>query len=343
MIDEERAQTPEHAIDWLSITFTDEWSPNIALPLEGSWTYSEKGMLGYTRTATHNRTGTKLFSRPAAGGNHQHMVMSGAAIRSIEEVSEMPISKFARTWRGALRARASRIDYAVTSTGLLTPQWLWNEHRAGRVIARIGDAKYYGSEEHGLETMYMGSSKGQTKLRCYRKDVEERSKDALAIVDNNNPKTRVEMQWRGEMADRAWDIMATDIQGLRGMVLSQVKVVQQEHGSTDTNRARWPIGPIWRRLYGDGEPMTWPRGERGPDDAQHAQEWLMRSAARSMAIVAARLGSEAFTTWLYELLYTGSLQVDARLASVIETQTGQEWGEFVRGLSASVDERWAMA
>lgn len=343
MSDVERIEVPEHTIDWLSITFTDDWSPKIALPLEGEWEFSERGMLGYTRTATHNRTGTKIFSRPAAGGSHQHMVMSGSALRSIEEASGLPIAKFAKTWRGALRAQASRIDYAVTSTGVLTPQWLWNEHKAGRVLARIGDAKFMGSETHGLETMYLGSSKGETRLRCYRKDVEMRSKDMMHPVDDKNPVTRVEMQWRGAMADRAWDIMATDMTGLRSMVLSQVRVVEQAYRSEDTNKARWPTCSTWKKLYGSDAPMVWPRGERGPDDAQHAQEWLMRSAARSMAIVAARMGSEAFTTWLYELLYTGALQVDGRLASVIENQTGQDWGEFVRGLSKSVDERWAMA
>lgn len=175
-------------IDWLSVTvpvakYPSDWSA-LKTPLK-------KGMLGYD-TGVKYRDGRVELCSSTRADMGTHVIFSGSCLDTMCE--EYKINSFDILAAMKL-GKASRIDLAIdVKSGCIDIRALEQMFEDGATITSAIKKLYMTAGQNKGETLYIGSEKGDRRLRIY---------DKMAETKTTEEWTRLELQTRHRLAQVA--------------------------------------------------------------------------------------------------------------------------------------------
>mgnify|MGYP001328265238 CR=1 FL=1 len=276
------------------------------------------GWRGYTHSALVAQGKGRVGWSPEDRRMGVHFSLGSEALSVLAALDEgwRDLSTVMEAVHEELDGHSTRVDLCWDETsGLLDLAVVRDALRNRDYTARWRDNWRYiestkGTRDHGPvrgETIYMGSSKSDTQLRCYDKRAERLQKGHEVEVDHW---VRVELQLRRKRADavsRLWAQVRTDAEAvvtrLTGFLRSMVEF--KDASSRDTNATRRPVAGWWARFLGFCEKASVEVVQAEARTVEDLQAWVDRQVGPSLALVEEKLGFAKTWAWLYEVVQDG--------------------------------------
>ena len=209
---------------------------------------------------------------------------------------------------------------AAVNEGSFTSRW-----RGGHTWKGWGD-------KAGSQTLYFGSGKSDTMLRCYDKRAERLSKGHEVSEDHW---LRVELQLRRKRADAAAEVFQgakvdpravfRHLAGiLRGYLEFKVPSV------SDSNKRRWEPAPWWVSFLGDVEKARL-EVDAAVRTIGHVKAWVSNQVAPSLALLEKWMGSEAAWSFLRAQAVDGRARWGPRHRAILQATKQEQLAGIVSG------------
>jgi len=297
-------------IDWLAFTLPDAAADETMTFVGGDWIKSETGFRGYPQcwmTADGSGGMGKLGTGSPRKSREVHVDLSGGIVSRWAPEKVQTGLRWVREHNG----HVTRLDCALDDRTPLVPiSTIKDAVQAGQAVTRAEkfEIRSSSSLDRGTasgETLYLGSPLSQTRLRIYDKRLELQHKkregwEAYGV--------RWELELRKERADccaRALASLAEPDWHEFIVTLLRGYLDFRDTSRDDPTwvRCRAPLLPWWHELtegFRKGR-LTIEKGHRSIEDVK---EWVNRSLAPMLAVVAA--SPEAGQPWLEQTIIAGA-------------------------------------
>jgi hypothetical protein len=314
-------------VDWLQYTVDAPTDDDVAVDavrarvdmLTGGPWLPARGRMGYGRADTGAGGATVLHH----GRNDDmavHVILPGAALDTAR--AQCPDTEHADAYivREALAhpCKVTRIDIAYDdTTGAFGVAALALWHDLNLITCRAtGEPQWQGRKHAGGGTFTLGARQSGAYLRVYDKAWEQapRGPAQAAAAAKLSPWLRVEYELHRERANTvALQLADGDWRAVTAQLM-QVACLR-EHGA-DTNRARWPVHPLWAALL--GAPGTYaPSPAHEPGTIDEIAAWVEYAAAPALATLALAWEPAHCARWMDDIVRRAYLRLSGRHARAL--------------------------
>jgi phage replication initiation protein len=288
--------------DWLAITFDGDVDALLPGAKGLGWVETEHGGYGYKRCRVWGNVrwyydGTEVM--------REHLVITGQGCRELEGAGLVTdwIEFFRRICRSG--AHATRLDLAWDDReGVLDMPTIARYLESGHVTCRwrTMDIRRPGpvGEVAPIQTVYLGSSESETKVRIYDKALEQG-------LPYGSHWIRVELETRHKTAQTFVEVLSGQFGDGLGQAFGYLNnMLQFLEPTGDTNKSRWPVAVWWAEFIGG---MAEAKLSLAPviRTMDSVFGWLRSQVAPSLALVFAAVGGDrdAFEQTIHELVDNG--------------------------------------
>ena len=280
-------------IDWLSFTVQTESVPTVVHWLTPSsasvndWVGLHHGGLGYRSCVQRGHVRVYFDGAPGMG---VHAVLSGQALRQLEQEFSLFDEASWLAWLSSLRERGcrfTRIDPAMDDKGegaVLDMRVIEAAARERQVVSLFRTCEHRtrnawelsgeGVAEAG-ETLYFGSRSSEMFVRIYDKAAQQG--EAFHHI-------RVEMECKGKNAEEmVTALLCGGFANVPRILLAYLDFKTPSGG--DSNKRRWSTAPWWADFLDRCEKARLHVKRAAVRTVERVKAWIQKQAAQSLAVV----------------------------------------------------------